>query len=670
MSNLTSLSSSLSPSTSPALHHPHSTPHSPLLSHLSTSNTTTTNTPSSFTSFSSISIKLLRLTPPQCVSQVPFTGRWSLPSSESTSATTPPTIPTTTTTTTVIPNTSVPFSSILPSTTFSHNDKSSKKDASNFISSTSTKNKLLPAPFETSSHLIPPYSPFVPLCTLPRFLSSECTTSDHLHSTQGDCASSQPSSHLHWDSTSTNTDHLQENKDPFEFYPVDPTMVLPSSFGNIYLGETLSFLLILSNPSLLEPTSTLFKPKPKHASPFHLTIELQTSSLKQVIYQNHQLELDLVDHHQHPLPHAFQCILHHDMMELGTHILIIQLNASSDSMSMKTNSLTPLKKFYKFQVLNPFQLKIKKHVLTSPEFKVMLEFSLTNLTDQTLVMGPLHFVPSTTPTSPHFQVTAMMSTQALCTSPLSSSMAEEMHEDPYLYPTESLHGVWMITTGDVVPLYSPTSPPVLGHFHWTWTRDQGHGRLTTPPLPWPSWVQSVPMAPFSLRPLVDPSQVTVYTPFTVTFQCIYTPSSSSIPPYRESPGMLSLSPALPNDLKLKRYAVVLDLPEDHGSGWTTATSWASSSNAASSTPPTSRPSTQNPGGMTKVKFLHAFPYFIPPFEPCPGTSTSSFRSLFQLQGVALVAGLHRLPPFLLQEWDHRTGSPQACSRFLRRCRTI
>ncbi|KAJ1511203.1 hypothetical protein HMI55_006693 [Coelomomyces lativittatus] len=58
--------------------------------------------------------------------------------------------------------------------------------------------------------------------------------------------------------------------------------------------------------------------------------------------------------------------------------------------------------------------------------------------------------------------------------------------------------------------------------------------------------------------------------------------------------------------------------------------------------------------MTKVKFLHAFPYFIPPFEPCPGTSTSSFRSLFQLQGVALVAGLHRLPPFLLQEWEGGT----------------
>ncbi|KAL7753042.1 hypothetical protein RI367_001493 [Sorochytrium milnesiophthora] len=180
---------------------------------------------------------------------------------------------------------------------------------------------------------------------------------------------------------------VEQQKQPFsaQSSPVAPastTLVLPSSFGNIYLGETLSVGLVMNNDCTLGSLPL---------QDIGIKAELQTASQRSM----------LVDTTNAPLPDmppgtSLEFVLHQDIRELGMHILVVQVSytfthnagsvnmapASTGGLTAPTSAYKPagiqadpaastrsagvgmserklLRKFYKFQVLNPLIVKTR-----------------------------------------------------------------------------------------------------------------------------------------------------------------------------------------------------------------------------------------------------------------------------------------------------------------------
>lgn len=134
-------------------------------------------------------------------------------------------------------------------------------------------------------------------------------------------------------------------------------MVLPQSFGNIYLGEIFSSYLCVHNGSTQLVKNVTVK------------ADLQTStqiiSLSGKTGEIKDLAPDCtVDE-----------VIHHEVKETGTHILVCEVTYTPASSESSPQSF---RKYFKFQVVKPLDVKTKFYNAESDE--VYLEAQIQNLT--------------------------------------------------------------------------------------------------------------------------------------------------------------------------------------------------------------------------------------------------------------------------------------------------
>ncbi|KAI8051512.1 hypothetical protein BDF22DRAFT_744525 [Syncephalis plumigaleata] len=141
----------------------------------------------------------------------------------------------------------------------------------------------------------------------------------------------------------------------------DELLMLPASFGSIYLGEVFSGYLCVSNDS-----ATM------EAREVAIKAELQTSSQRIALVDTSNAPMKVLGASQ-----TSEHVVVHEIKELGIHILV----CSVQYMSLNSDGRDErrfFRRFYKFQVLNPLSVKTK--VNNQANERVFLEVQVQNLT--------------------------------------------------------------------------------------------------------------------------------------------------------------------------------------------------------------------------------------------------------------------------------------------------
>ncbi|RKP09414.1 hypothetical protein THASP1DRAFT_8966, partial [Thamnocephalis sphaerospora] len=141
----------------------------------------------------------------------------------------------------------------------------------------------------------------------------------------------------------------------------DELLMLPASFGSIYLGEVFSGYLCVSNDS-----TTM------EARDVAIKVELQTSTQR----------IALVDTSSAPIKvlaasETSEHVVVHEIKELHIHILVCSVQYLSLTADGREERRF-FRRFYKFQVLNPLSVKTK--VNNQASGRVFLEVQVQNLT--------------------------------------------------------------------------------------------------------------------------------------------------------------------------------------------------------------------------------------------------------------------------------------------------
>lgn len=159
-------------------------------------------------------------------------------------------------------------------------------------------------------------------------------------------------------------------------------LLLPQSFGNIYLGETFSSYICVHNDS---------DQVAKHVC---VKTDLQTSS-QRIPLSGHQM--DSVAMELHPQD-TVDDVIHHEVKEVGTHILVCEVSYTTPAQIQLS-----FRKFFKFQVLKPLDVKTKFYNAESDE--VYLEAQVQNITS-----NPICLEKVSLESSHLFNVTALNTT--------------------------------------------------------------------------------------------------------------------------------------------------------------------------------------------------------------------------------------------------------------------
>lgn len=143
---------------------------------------------------------------------------------------------------------------------------------------------------------------------------------------------------------------------------------LPQSFGSIYLGETFSCYVSILNDSN------------QNCREVSLKTDIQTTS------QRFQLTVNKPKDTLSP-DDSLDDVLNYEVKELGAHILICAVNYLSTS-----GEKLYMRRFYKFQVLKPLEVKTKFYNADSDE--VFLEAQVQNITTSAMCMDHVILEPS------------------------------------------------------------------------------------------------------------------------------------------------------------------------------------------------------------------------------------------------------------------------------------
>lgn len=134
-------------------------------------------------------------------------------------------------------------------------------------------------------------------------------------------------------------------------------MLLPQSFGNIYLGETFSSYVCVYNCTK-HPIDTVSVKADLQSNSTRITLPMHVNR-PPVVTLNPNDTLDDV--------------IHHEVKEIGTHILVCEVNYVTPA-GLKKN----FRKFFKFQVVKPLDVKTKFYNAETDE--VFLEALIQNIT--------------------------------------------------------------------------------------------------------------------------------------------------------------------------------------------------------------------------------------------------------------------------------------------------
>jgi len=181
----------------------------------------------------------------------------------------------------------------------------------------------------------------------------------------------------------------QESQQPL----LSSSLVLPQSFGNIYLGETFVSYVCLHNDSteacdnlsLMCHLQTVTQRLPLLQTPPASTTTSETTASSSS--SSSRIEPgQSIDH-----------VLSHEVKELGTHILVCEVNYTAPSAG-KMN----FRKYFKFQVMKPLDVKTKFYNAENDD--VFLEAQVQNVTNWPLCLEKVGLEPS-----PMFKVTSLNS---------------------------------------------------------------------------------------------------------------------------------------------------------------------------------------------------------------------------------------------------------------------
>lgn len=145
-------------------------------------------------------------------------------------------------------------------------------------------------------------------------------------------------------------------------------LALPSAFGQIYLGETFTSYVSLSNGTPYEVTQVVVKAELQTASNRKFML-LDTSAAPATI-----ASVSNADH-----------VVTHDIKEAGQHIL-----GCTASYNTRSGERRQFRKFFRFQVQQPLTVKQKLH---SIGHDLLLEVQLTNITADPLVIEAARLDP-------------------------------------------------------------------------------------------------------------------------------------------------------------------------------------------------------------------------------------------------------------------------------------
>lgn len=171
-----------------------------------------------------------------------------------------------------------------------------------------------------------------------------------------------------------NTNHRLPNLLPGQL------LVLPQSFGNIYLGETFSSYVCVHNDST------------EVCGSVSVRADLQTASQRINLVPGSSTEQSLHSRDSLAPGSTIDQVLHHEVKELGTHILVCEVSYSP-SLAPNSDRLS-FRKFFKFQVMKPLDVKTKFYNAESDE--VFLEAQVQNITQATISLEKVTLEPSHT----------------------------------------------------------------------------------------------------------------------------------------------------------------------------------------------------------------------------------------------------------------------------------
>ncbi|XP_050699309.1 trafficking protein particle complex subunit 13-like [Eriocheir sinensis] len=156
-------------------------------------------------------------------------------------------------------------------------------------------------------------------------------------------------------------------------------LLLPQSFGNIYLGETFSCCLCVHNDG---------------------KDTVREVSIKAVLQMSNQ-RVPLLGEDDNEMLHQLEAnetineVIQHEVKDIGTHILVCAVSYLAPA-----GDRSNFRKFFKFQVMKPLDVKTKFYNAESDE--VYLEAGVQNITSGPLCLEKVELEPS-----PYFSVTSM-----------------------------------------------------------------------------------------------------------------------------------------------------------------------------------------------------------------------------------------------------------------------
>lgn len=254
-------------------------------------------------------------------------------------------------------------------------------------------------------------------------------------------------------------------------------LLLPQSFGNIYLGETFSCYVCVHN----ETTQTV--------QSVSIKADLQTSSQRIPLSTQNQSPVML------DVDETLSDVIHHEVKDLGTHILVCEVTYMSIY-----NTLASFRKFFKFEVMKPLDVKTKFYNAESDD--VFLEAQVQNITS-----GPITLEQVSLESSQHFTVKSLNEVDD------GSSVFGYV---TLLQPQESCQYLYCLTPKENISKENKiiVAAKNIGKLDIVWRSNLGEkGRLQT------SQLQRITPDYGDIRIIYEnlPSKVTVDEPF--TFKC-------------------------------------------------------------------------------------------------------------------------------------------------------
>ncbi|XP_072353025.1 trafficking protein particle complex subunit 13 isoform X8 [Scyliorhinus torazame] len=154
-----------------------------------------------------------------------------------------------------------------------------------------------------------------------------------------------------------------------ETFMLGEMLTLPQNFGNIFLGETFSSYISVHNDSVQVVKDILVK------------ADLQTSSQRLNLSASNAAVAELKP------DRCIDDVIHHEVKEIGTHILVCAVSYTTQAAEKMY-----FRKFFKFQVLKPLDVKTKFYNAETDE--VFLEAQIQNITTTPMYMEKVSLEPS------------------------------------------------------------------------------------------------------------------------------------------------------------------------------------------------------------------------------------------------------------------------------------